>query len=256
MARIIAITNQKGGVGKTTTSINLSTALGVLEKKVLLVDADPQANASSGLGIDVASIAHSTYQVIEHACAIEDAIIATDAVNVAILPSNIDLLAVDFELADRPEREQMLGVMLERISDRYDYILIDCAPSLGLITINALTAAHSVIIPVQCEYFALEGVGKLLQTIKSVKQMYNTGLSIEGILFTMYDARLRLSNSVVAEVKKHFEDKVFNTIISRNIRLGEAPSHGQSIIEYDVTCKGAENYLALANELITKTADD
>ena len=252
MARIIAVANQKGGVGKTTTSINLSTALGVLEKKVLLVDADPQANASSGLGLNVDTVAVGTYQVMEHTVAIEKAIVSSSATNVDMIPANLDLLAVDFELADRSDRAQMLGVMLEKVTHIYDYIIVDCAPSLGLITINVLTASHCVIIPVQCEYFALEGVSKLLRTIKNVKQMYNESLFIEGVLFTMYDARLRLSNSVVAEVKKHFGDKVFETIIFRNTRLGEAPSYGKSIIDYDIASKGAENYLALANELIKK----
>ncbi len=252
MGKIIAIANQKGGVGKTTTSVNLAASLGALEKKVLLIDADPQANASSGLGIDVDSVEVGSYQLIEHSAAAEDCIIATNAPNVDIIPAHIDLVAIEIELVDKDEREYMLKKAIRHLKDSYDYILIDCAPSLGLLTLNALTAADSVIIPIQCEYFALEGLGKLLNTIKSVQRIHNEHLDIEGMLLTMYDARLRLSNQVVEEVQKHFSEMVFDTIIQRNVRLGEAPSFGESIINYDVSSKGATNYLSLAKEIIKK----
>lgn len=252
MGKIIAIANQKGGVGKTTTSINLAAALGVLEKKVLLIDADPQANASSGLGIDVESVEIGTYQLLELTILAKDAIIPTNAPNVDIIPSHIDLVAVEIELVDKEDREYNLKKSLQSVKDSYDYILIDCAPSLGLITLNALVAADSVIIPIQCEYFALEGLGKLLNTIKSVQKIHNADLEIEGLLLTMYDSRLRLSNQVVEEVKKHFQDMVFKTIIQRNIKLGEAPSFGESIISFDATSKGAVNYINLAEEILKK----
>ncbi|MCL8006491.1 ParA family protein [Gelidibacter japonicus] len=252
MGKIIAIANQKGGVGKTTTSVNLAASLGALEKKVLLIDADPQANASSGLGIDVDSVEVGSYQLIEHSTKAEDCIIPTNAPHVDIIPAHIDLVAIEIELVDKEEREYMLKKAIQHLKDQYDYILIDCAPSLGLLTLNALTAADSVIIPIQCEYFALEGLGKLLNTIKSVQRIHNQDLDIEGMLLTMYDARLRLSNQVVEEVQKHFSDMVFDTIIQRNVRLGEAPSFGESIINYDVSSKGATNYLSLAKEIIKK----
>ena len=252
MGKIIAIANQKGGVGKTTTSVNLAASLGVLEKKVLLIDADPQANATSGLGIDVDNIEIGTYQLLEHAVSAKDCIIASNSPNVDIIPSHIDLVAIEIELVDKDEREYMLKKAIQELSDSYDYILIDCAPSLGLLTLNALTASDSVVIPIQCEYFALEGLGKLLNTIKSVQKIHNENLDIEGMLLTMYDSRLRLSNQVVEEVQKHFNDMVFDTIIQRNVRLGEAPSYGESIINYDVGSKGAANYLSLAKEIITK----
>ena len=252
MGKIIAIANQKGGVGKTTTSVNLAASLGVLEKKVLLIDADPQANASSGLGIDVDSVEVGSYQLIEHSSVAEDCIIPTNSPNVDIIPAHIDLVAIEIELVDKEEREYMLKKSITHLKERYDYILIDCAPSLGLLTLNALTAADSVIIPIQCEYFALEGLGKLLNTIKSVQRIHNKNLDIEGMLLTMYDSRLRLSNQVVEEVQKHFSDMVFDTIIQRNVRLGEAPSFGESIINYDVSSKGATNYLDLAKEIIKK----
>jgi chromosome partitioning protein len=241
MGKIIAIANQKGGVGKTTTSINLAASLGVLEKKVLLIDADPQANASSGLGIDIESVKVGSYQVLEHT-----------SPNLDIIASHIDLVAIEIELVDKERREYMLKESLEEIKDAYDYIIIDCAPSLGLITLNSLVAADSVIIPIQCEYFALEGLGKLLNTIKSIQKIHNKDLDIEGLLLTMFDSRLRLSNQVVDEVQKHFSTMVFDTIIRRNTRLGEAPSYGESIIAYDATSKGAVNYLNLANELLKK----
>ena len=252
MGKIIAIANQKGGVGKTTTSVNLAASLGVLEKKVLLIDADPQANASSGLGVDVESVEIGSYQLIEHSASAEECIIKTSAPNVDIIPSHIDLVAIEIELVDKEEREYMLKKAITHLKASYDYILIDCAPSLGLLTLNALTAADSVIIPIQCEYFALEGLGKLLNTVKSVQRIHNANLDIEGMLLTMYDSRLRLSNQVVEEVQKHFSDMVFQTIIQRNVRLSEAPSYGESIINYDVSSKGASNYLSLAKEIIKK----
>ena len=252
MGKIIAIANQKGGVGKTTTSVNLAACLGVLEKKVLLIDSDPQANASSGLGIDTEKIKFSTYHLLENNCDVFEAITTTSSPNVDIIPANIDLVAVEIELVDVENREYMLKNSLNQVIDKYDYILIDCAPSLGLLTLNALTAADSLIIPIQCEYFALEGLGKLLNTVKSIQKIHNEKLDIEGLLLTMYDSRLRLSNQVVEEVQNHFNDMVFKTIIQRNVRLGEAPSYGESIINYDVSSKGASNYLSLAKEILSK----
>jgi chromosome partitioning protein len=252
MGKIIAVANQKGGVGKTTTAVNLAACLGVLEKKVLLIDSDPQANASSGLGIDIDNIRLGTYQLLEHNCSAQDAVINTSAPNVDLIAAHIDLVAIEIELIDIEEREYMLLKALQPIKDLYDYILIDCAPSLGLLTLNALTASDSIIIPIQCEYFALEGLGKLLNTVKSVQKIHNKTLDIEGLLLTMYDSRLRLSNQVVEEVQNHFNDMVFKTIIQRNVRLGEAPSFGESIINYDVNSKGASNYLSLAQEILAK----
>lgn len=256
MGKIIAIANQKGGVGKTTTTVNLAAALGVLEKKVLLIDADPQANATSGLGIDVESVTDGTYQLLEHTTTAREAIVKTNSPNVDIIPAHIDLVAIEIELVDKDRREYMLKKAIKEVQDDYDYIVIDCAPSLGLITLNALTAADAVIIPIQCEYYALEGLGKLLNTIKSVQKVHNPELDIEGLLLTMYDSRLRLSNQVVAEVKKHFHNMVFKTIIQRNIRLGEAPSYGESIIAYDATSKGAVNYINLAHEILKKNVNN
>jgi chromosome partitioning protein len=252
MGKIIAIANQKGGVGKTTTAVNLAAAIGVLEKKVLLIDADPQANASSGLGINVEEVEYGTYEVLEHSASAQDAIQPTTSPNVELIPAHIDLVAAEIELVDKVNREYMLKEALKDIQKEYDFIIIDCAPSLGLITLNALTAADSVIIPIQCEYFALEGLGKLLNTINSVQKLHNPDLTIEGLLLTMYDARLRLSNQVVEEVKTHFPDMVFDSLIQRNVRLSEAPSFGESILKYDAESKGAINYILLAEEVLNK----
>ncbi len=250
MAKIIGVANQKGGVGKTTTAVNLASALGVLEKRVLLIDADPQANASSGLGVE--EINFSTYHLLEHSAEASKCILPTTSPNVDIIPSHIDLVAAEIELVDRENREYMMREALKSVKDQYDYIIIDCAPSLGLITINALTAADSVIIPIQCEYFALEGLGKLLNTIKNVQKIHNPDLDIEGLLLTMYDSRLRLSNQVVEEVNSHFPEMVFETIISRNVRLSEAPSFGESILSYDAESKGAIQYIQLAEEVLLR----
>lgn len=252
MGKIIAVANQKGGVGKTTTAVNLAASLGVLEQKVLLIDADPQANATSGLGIDVEHQNKGTYQLLEHSASLDQVIVSVPSANVNVVPSHIDLVAIEIELVDNPNREYMLYQALEGVRERYDFVIIDCAPSLGLLTLNALTTSDSVLIPIQCEYFALEGLGKLLNTIKSVQRIHNKNLDIEGMLLTMYDSRLRLSNQVVDEVKKHFHEMVFNTIIQRNVKIGEAPSFGESILDYDSTSKGAENYLNLAHEVIEK----
>lgn len=250
MAKIIGVANQKGGVGKTTTAVNLASALGVLEKRILLIDADPQANATSGLGIE--EVIASTYNLLEHSSEAAKCILPTSSPNVDIIPSHIDLVAAEIELVDRENREYMMRKALQSIKNDYDYIIIDCAPSLGLITINALTAADSVIIPIQCEYFALEGLGKLLNTIKNVQKIHNPDLDIEGLLLTMFDSRLRLSNQVVEEVNTHFPEMVFETIISRNVRLSEAPSFGESILKYDAESKGAIQYIQLAEEVLLK----
>ena len=250
MGKIITLANQKGGVGKTTTAINLAASLAVLEKKTLLIDADPQANATSGVGFDPKNIKTSIYECLVNEVNPKDIILETETPNLSLLPSHLDLVGAEIELINHPNREKIMKFMLDEIRDEYDYIIIDCSPSLGLITVNALTAADSVIIPVQCEYFALEGLGKLLNTIKIVQSRLNTELEIEGILLTMYDMRLRLANEVVAEVKRHFSALVFDTIVHRNTRLGEAPSFGKPVIMYDAECKGAVNYMNLAREVL------
>jgi chromosome partitioning protein len=252
MGKIIAIANQKGGVGKTTTAINLAASFGVLEYKTLLVDADPQANATSGVGVDNKSVKTSIYECIINDVEPRDIIIQTSNPNLDLIPAHIDLVGAEIEMINLPNREQMMKETLGKIKDDYDFIIIDCSPSLGLITINALAAADSVIVPVQCEYFALEGLGKLLNTIKIVQTRINTNLAIEGILLTMYDTRLRLANQVVEEVKMHFQQLVFDTVIHRNTRLGEAPSFGETIIMHDATCKGSINYLNFAREILQR----
>jgi len=252
MGKIIAIANQKGGVGKTTSSINLAASLAVLEHRTLLVDADPQANSTSGIGFDPRTIKSSIYECLINGLDARDAIQQTETPNLDLLPAHIDLVGAEIEMINLHEREFKMRKVLDQVRDEYDFIIIDCSPSLGLITINALSAANSVIIPVQCEYFALEGLGKLLNTIKIVQNRLNTELEIEGILLTMYDVRLRLSNQVVDEVRSHFDDLVFDTIIQRNTRLSEAPSFGISVIMHDANCKGAINYLNLAREVLQK----
>jgi len=252
MGKIISVANQKGGVGKTTTSVNLAASLGVLEKKVLLIDADPQGNASSGLGYEFNKDHKGLYDILNGSESIKKVIKSSKSSNLDIIASNIDLVGIEIELINENKREYKLKYALDLVSANYDFIIIDCAPSLGLITINALTASNSVIVPIQCEYFALEGLGKLLNTIKSIQKLHNKELDIEGLLLTMFDTRLRLSNQVVDEVVKHFGDMVFKTIIKRNIKLGEAPGFGKDIISYDATSKGTKNYLSLANEIIQK----
>ncbi|HAE24366.1 MAG: ParA family protein [Bacteroidaceae bacterium] len=252
MGKIIALANQKGGVGKTTTAINLAASLATLEKKVLLVDADPQANSSSGIGVDIANVETSIYDCLISDVDPHEAIYTTDIENFDIIPSHINLVGAEIEMVNLPDREQVMKKIFKPLVKEYDYILIDCLPSLGLITVNALTAADSVIIPVQCEYFALEGISKLLNTIRIIKKKLNPELQIEGFLLTMYDGRLRLSNQIYTEVKKHFQELVFKTVIQRNVKLSEAPSHGLPVILYDSGSRGALNYLALAKEIIKK----
>lgn len=252
MSKIICIANQKGGVGKTTTAINLSYSLAVLENRVLLVDADPQANSTSHLGFDPKNIRLGLYELMVQELNPEDAILDTKYEYLKILPANIDLVGAEIEMIDLPNRERILNKLLEKVKTNYDFIIIDCSPSLGLITTNALGASDSVLIPVQCEYFALEGLGKLLNTIKIVQRSINTNLEIEGLLLTMYDTRLRLSNQVVEEVKLHFQQLVFDTIIKRNTTLSEAPSFGLPVLEHDATATGSIGYLNLARELLQK----
>lgn len=252
MGKIIALANQKGGVGKTTTSMNLAASLATLEKHVLLVDADPQANASSGLGVDIKTVDCSIYDCLINQVDVHEAIFETDIVGLDIIPSHIDLVGAEIEMLNMPQREKVMSRLLRPLLSDYDYILIDCSPSLGLITVNALTAAHSVIIPVQCEYFALEGISKLLNTIKIIKQKLNPGLEIEGFLLTMFDSRLRLSNQVRDDVQRHFQELVFNTVINRNVKLAEAPGHGVPAILYDADSAGARNHLELAKEILEK----
>ena len=252
MAKIITLANQKGGVGKTTTSMNLAASLATLEKKVLLIDADPQANASSGLGVDISQIDSSLYNCLVERADMRAAIYTTEIDGLDIIPSHIDLVGAEVGMLQMPNREKVMAELLKPIRDDYDYILIDCSPSLGLIVVNALTAADSVIIPVQCEYFALEGISKLLNTIKIIKSKLNTRLEIEGFLLTMYDSRLRLANQIYDEVKRHFQELVFKTVIQRNVKLSESPSHGLPVILYDADSTGSKNHLALAKEIIAK----
>ena len=252
LGKIIALANQKGGVGKTTTTINLAASLATLEKSVLVVDADPQANASSGLGVDLQQIDCSLYECIIDHVDVRDAIYTTDISGLDIIPSHINLVGAEIEMLNIQNREHVISKLLAPIRDEYDYILIDCSPSLGLITVNSLTAANSVIIPVQCEYFALEGISKLLNTIKIIKSKLNPQLEIEGFLLTMYDSRLRLANQIYDEVKRHFQELVFKTVIQRNVKLSESPSHGLPVILYDADSTGSKNHLALAKEIISR----
>lgn len=252
MGKIIAIVNQKGGVGKTTSAINLAASFAALEYKTLLVDADPQANSTSGIGFDPSNIKTGLYECLVHEIAPKDVILKTEYENLYLMPSNIDLVGAEIEIVDVQNRERLLTHVFDKIRNDYDFIVIDCSPSLGLITTNALTAADSIIIPVQCEFFALEGLGKLLNTIKIIQTNLNPRLKIEGILLTMYDLRLRLSNQVVEDVKMHFQQLVFDTIIQRNVKLSEAPGHGMPVLNYDVESRGSLNYLNLAREILQK----
>ncbi len=252
MTKTICVANQKGGVGKTTTAINLAYSLAILEYKVLLVDADPQANSTSGFGFDPKNVKIGLYEALVQDISPDDILLKTDNSNLDILPSNIDLVGAEIEMIDLPNREKLMKRILSKVKDVYDFIIIDCSPSLGLITTNALAASDSIIIPVQCEYFALEGLGKLLNTIKIIQRSINVNLEIEGLLLTMYDSRLRLSNQVVDEVKLHFQEMVFETIIQRNTKLSEAPSFGLPVLEHDATARGSVNYLDLAREILQK----
>ena len=252
MAKVIALANQKGGVGKTTTAINLAASLAVLEKKVLIVDADPQANATSGTGFDLKNIKTSIYECIIDDVNPKNIVLETAIKGLHVLPSHIDLVGAEIEMLNQPNREKMMKVVIDKVKNDYDFVFIDCSPSLGLITVNALTAADTVIIPVQCEYFALEGLGKLLNTIKIIQSRLNPELQIEGFLLTMFDSRLNLSNQVVDEVKKHFQAMVFDTLIPRNVKLGEAPSYGKPVLLYDAASSGSVSYLNLAREVMQK----
>lgn len=250
MAKTIAIANQKGGVGKTTSSVNIAASLAALEKEVLLIDMDPQSNASTGLGFNTKELNSTIYEVLVDDTNPNEVILKSEMPFLDLLPSHINLVGAEIELVNVEERESVLKKVIAKISKHYDYIIIDCPPSLGLLTLNSLTASNSVIIPVQCEYYALDGLGQLLNTISIVRNQLNPNLDIEGVLLTMYDSRLRLSNQVVEEVKNHFGDKVFNTIITRNVRLSESPSHGKPVILYDILSTGAKNYISLANEIV------
>lgn len=254
MGKIIALANQKGGVGKTTTTINLAASLATLEKKVLVIDADPQANASSGLGIDIRNVKNTIYECLIGSSDPKNAIVSTEFDQLSVLPSHINLVGAELEMLNMESREKRMSHVLHSLKDDYDYILIDCSPSLGLITVNALTAADSIIIPVQCEYFALEGISKLLNTIKIIKSKLNPNLEIEGFLLTMYDSRLRLANQIYEEVKNHFQDLVFETVIQRNVKLSESQSFAQPVIVYDAASRGAINHMQLAKELIEKNS--
>lgn len=255
MGKVITLANQKGGVGKTTTAINLAASLAVLEYKTLLIDADPQSNSTSGVGFDPKNVKTSIYDTLINDTDPHDVILETETPNLYLLPAHLDLVGAEIELINHPQRERIMSEMIKQIKDDFKYIIIDCSPSLGLVTVNALTAADSVIIPVQCEYFALEGLGKLLNTIKIVQKRLNPELEIEGILLTMYDVRLRLSNQVAAEVKRHFQDLVYDTILHRNTKLGEAPSTGKPAILYDAESSGAINYMNLAREILQNNDD-
>ncbi|HMB98021.1 MAG TPA: AAA family ATPase [Balneolaceae bacterium] len=252
MGKVISIANQKGGVGKTTTAINLAASLAAIEHPTLLIDIDPQSNSTSGLGIEPKNVTSSIYEVMVGGVEVEDAVLETELPFLDLVPSHINLVGAEIEMVDRNQRERILYKAIDQIRSKYDFIIIDCPPSLGLLTINSLTASNSVLIPVQCEYFALEGLGQLLNTIKIVRQHLNTALEIEGVVLTMYDTRTRLSNQVAAEVKKYFDDRVFSTVIARNVRLAEAPSFGKPALLYESTSVGAKNYLALAREIIKR----
>ena len=255
MGKIISVANQKGGVGKTTSAVNLAASLAALEHSTLLLDIDPQSNSTSGVGIDAKAVEHSIYEVLVDGIDINDCILTTEMPHLSIVPAHINLVGAEIEMVDKPKRENILRSALESLATKYDFIIIDCPPSLGLLTINALTASDSVLIPVQCEYFALEGLGQLLNTIKIVRQHLNTSLQIEGVVLTMYDSRTRLSNQVAEEVKRYFDDRVFKTVISRNVRLAEAPSFGKPVLLYDSISMGSKNYLALAREIITQNKE-